>query len=201
MGLDETLFFLLKWNKFTTEQKNKKYNDYQCHEMNLFLYFKDFEYFNKVARPFIGSKMEKTFIDHWLLGEDDAILHYQDIGYFDKLNALEQALLVFTIVKYDTDKAVTLAERIRLASESNEKRMTPEVKNKLFDTVLSLNLLQKDTKQIDLMSKVKKTMNSNKSNDLKLLLFVFFIHLVDMIFLGFIIKYCIITTLFRTFLP
>ena len=170
---------MLKWNKFTTEQKNKKYNDYQCHEMNLFLYFKDFEYFSKVARPFVGSKMEKTFIDHWLLGEDDAILHYQDIGYFDKLNALEQALLVFTIVKYDTGKAVTLAERIRLASESNEKRMTPEVKNKLFDTVLSLNLLQKDTQKIDLTSKVNKNMNLNKSNDLKLLFLVFFIQLVD----------------------
>ena len=156
VGLDETLFFLLKWNKFTTEQKNKKYNDYQCHEMNLFLYFKDLEYFNNVVKPFIGSKMEKTFIDHWLLGEDDAILHYQDIGYFDKLNALEQALLVFTIVRYDTDKAVTLAERIRLASESNEKRMTPEVKNKLFDTVLSLNLLQKDTQKMDLLSKVEE---------------------------------------------
>ena len=143
------------------------------------MYFKDFEYFNKVARQFIGSKMEKTFIDHWLLGEDDAILHYQDIGYFDKLNALEQAPLVFTIVKYDTDKAVTLAERIRLASESNEKRVTPKVKNKLFDTVLSLNLLQKDTQKIDLMSKVNKNMNLNKGNDLKLLLLVFFIQLVD----------------------
>ena len=154
--LDQTLFFLLKWNKLTDEQKNKKYNDYQCHEMNLFLYFKDYEYFNKVAKPFIASKMEKTFIDHWLLGEDDAILHYQDIGNFDKLNALEQSLLVFTVIKHDTDKAVRLADRIRLGSESNEKMMTPEAKNKLFDTVLSLNLLQKDTQKIEMLKKVEE---------------------------------------------
>ena len=154
--LDQTLFFLLKWNKLTDEQKNKKYNDYQCHEMNLFIYFKDYEYFNKVARPFIASKMEKTFIDHWLLGEDDAILHYQDIGNFDKLNALEQSLLVFTVIKHDTDKAVRLADRIRLGSESNEKMMTPEAKNKLFDTVLSLNLLQKDTQKIEMLKKVEE---------------------------------------------
>ena len=149
--LDETLFFLLKWNKLTDEQKNKKYNEYQCHEMNLFVYFKDHRYFNKVAKPFIASKMEKTFIDHWLLSEDDAILHYQEIGNFDKLNALEQSLLVFTVTKYDTDKAIRLAQRIRLGSESNEKMMTPEVKNKLFDTVLSLNLLQKDTQKIEML--------------------------------------------------
>ena len=154
--LDQTLFFLLKWNKLTGEQKNKKYNDYQCHEINLFLYFKDYEYFNKVARPFIASKMEKTFIDYWLLGEDDAILHYQDIGNFDKLNALEQSLLVFTVIKHDTDKAVRLADRIRLGSESNEKMMTPEAKNKLFDTVLSLNLLQKDTQKIEMLKKVEE---------------------------------------------
>ena len=162
--VDETLMFLLKWNKYTNEQKNKKYNDYQCHEVNLFLYFKDNEYFNKVARPFIASKMEKTFIDHWLLGEDDAIMHYQDIGYFDKLNALEQSLLVSTIVKYDTDKATKLSERIRLGSESNEKMMTAEVKNKLFDTVLSLNLLQKDTQKIELLQKVKQNENELQGN-------------------------------------
>ena len=154
--LDETLFFLLKWNKLTDEQKNKKYNEYQCHEMNLFVYFKDHRYFNKVAKPFIASKMEKTFIDYWLLGEDDAILHYQDIGNFDKLNALEQSLLVFTVIKHDADKAVRLADRIRLGSESNEKMMTPEAKNKLFDTVLSLNLLQKDTQKIEMLKKVEE---------------------------------------------
>ncbi len=39
------LGFFLKWHKFDTEEKNKKYSKFTCHELNIFLYFKDKEYF------------------------------------------------------------------------------------------------------------------------------------------------------------
>lgn len=54
--------------------------------MNLFLYFKDYDYFVSVAKPFISSKMEKTFIDYWLLGDYEAISQFQTACNFDKLN-------------------------------------------------------------------------------------------------------------------
>ena len=118
VSVDDSLFFLLDWKTFTEDQKNREYTEFQCHEVNLFLYFKDYDYFVKVAKPFISSKMEKTFIDHWLLQETDDIMHYQEIGHFDKLNALEQSLLVFSILKVNEEKAKILAKRIKVESDA-----------------------------------------------------------------------------------
>mmetsp|Transcript_42592 Transcript_42592/g.49758 ORF Transcript_42592/g.49758 Transcript_42592/m.49758 type:complete len:338 (-) Transcript_42592:123-1136(-) len=84
------LLFLLKWHDLDEEEKNKKYNRYICHETNLFIYFRDKEYFNKVVKPFLQNKMEKTFVDYYLLGEYDEIMDYVRVEMFGKLNALEK---------------------------------------------------------------------------------------------------------------
>ena len=86
----DQLSFVTKWNTFNEEKKNNKYSKFMSHEVNLFLYFKDKEYFGKTVRPFIVNKMEKTFMDHWLIGDYEAVRKYSDIKYFDKLNALEK---------------------------------------------------------------------------------------------------------------
>ncbi len=36
--------------------------------MNFFLFKKDKDFFNKVAKKYIQNKMEKTFVDWYLLG-------------------------------------------------------------------------------------------------------------------------------------
>ena len=154
-SVDDSLFFLLNWNTFSEDQKNRKYTEFQCHEVNLFLYFKDYDYFVRVVKPFIASKMEKTFIDHWLLQENEEILHYQEIGHFDKLNALEQSLLIFSVLNDDPYKAQVLASRIQQTSDSLCKHPV-EFKNRLFDTVLSLNLLQKDASKLELLEQIKQ---------------------------------------------
>lgn len=61
--------FLLSWHKFDSETKNKKYSAFFSHEMNLFLKLKDWDFFEGVARPFISCKMEKSFLDYWLLDD------------------------------------------------------------------------------------------------------------------------------------
>ena len=147
VSIDKDLMFLINWNTFSESEQNKKYSEFVCHEVNLFLYFKDHSYFVKVAKPFIASKMEKTFIDYWLLNEFESILHYQEIGNFDKLNTLEQSLLVFALSTINMDKAKSLARRIGDGSDAVSKE-SAGMKNRMFDTVLSLNLLQKDTTKL-----------------------------------------------------
>ena len=93
-------------------------------------------------------------MDYWLLGDFEKILHYQEICHFDKLNALEQTLLVFAILVVSPEKAKVIAKRIKDASDAVSK-ISPEQKNRMFDTVLSLNLLQKDTSKMELMQQVK----------------------------------------------
>lgn len=59
--------FLTKWPTFTVDQKNKKYNKHMCHEFNLFLFFKDPAYFETYVKEFLINKLEKTFVDYFLL--------------------------------------------------------------------------------------------------------------------------------------
>ena len=151
--VEKDLFFLLHWNTLSDSEKNIKFGEFEWHEVNLFLYFKDFKYFEKVVKPFINSKMEKTFIDHWLLEDYNSIFHYQEIGYFDKLNTLEQSLLAYAVMTINKEMAKTIARRIQEEADANSKE-SPEFKNKLFDTVLSLNLLQNDKAKEELKKRV-----------------------------------------------
>ena len=91
------LEFLTKWHTYQDEEKNKKYSNYCSHEVNLFIFFKDHDYFNAVVKPFLINKMEKSFIDYWLLGDYDKLKHYAQIEYLDTLNSLEKCLLIYAI--------------------------------------------------------------------------------------------------------
>ena len=41
--------------------------------MNVFLKMKDNEYFEIVVKPFLKNKIEKTFVDFWLLDIESAL--------------------------------------------------------------------------------------------------------------------------------
>ena len=61
--------FLKDWISFTDRQKLDKYNEYASHELNIFLYFKDAKFFKAAVHPFLQNKIEKTFVDFFLLGD------------------------------------------------------------------------------------------------------------------------------------
>lgn len=65
--LIEPLF--LGWSKFDHKKKVKQYSQYTCHELNFFLHKFDKPFYDEVVGPFIESKMEKTFIDWYLLSK------------------------------------------------------------------------------------------------------------------------------------
>lgn len=56
--------------------KLEKYNKNSCHELNIFLYFKDYTFFEEVVRPFIRNKIEKRFVDYFLLNDKDNLNVY-----------------------------------------------------------------------------------------------------------------------------
>lgn len=96
------LLFLTNWDSLSYEDQIKKYTKYICHETHLFLYFKDRPFFDKVIKPFIMNKLEKSFIDHWLLGNYDTICEvYTSVEYYDNLNSVEKILLIHMVVQND----------------------------------------------------------------------------------------------------
>jgi hypothetical protein len=72
----EDLGFVLKWAGLSSAEKDQKYSDYFCHELNFFIAKRDPAYFTQVVQPFLETKMEKQFMDHYLLGHFDKCLAY-----------------------------------------------------------------------------------------------------------------------------
>ncbi|HEY0194284.1 MAG TPA: hypothetical protein VGC42_24380, partial [Kofleriaceae bacterium] len=87
--------FVTRWDALAPAERRALYSRYACHELHLFLYFKDRAFFDEVIRPYLAHKRRKTFVDHWLLDAD--LTRYQDLAELARLNAAERALLAWRI--------------------------------------------------------------------------------------------------------
>ncbi len=58
--------FLKNWNTLSVEEKLKKYDKFACHELNIFLRFKDPKFFKEVVQMFLASKIEKVKLKKFL---------------------------------------------------------------------------------------------------------------------------------------
>jgi len=83
--------FIVKWPTLKDEEKRKLYSKYACHELNFFLYRRDADFFQKVVRPYLRNKKDKTFLDHWLVGND--LGGYVKPWAYGQLNIVERVLL------------------------------------------------------------------------------------------------------------
>jgi hypothetical protein len=83
--------FAVRWPELKPEEKREKYSKYACHELNFFLYKKDPKFFEEVVKPYLANKLDKTFLDRWLLGEklDEFLRPWS----YERLNAFEKILL------------------------------------------------------------------------------------------------------------
>lgn len=87
----ERFAFLTRWPSLTIEEKQAAFSQHSCHEVHYFLYRKDRAFFDRVVRPYLANKAEKTFFDHYLLDAD--LTPYREPWAFDRLNVVEQILL------------------------------------------------------------------------------------------------------------
>lgn len=83
--------FILKWDSMSMEDKLEKYGKFASHELNFFVYKKDKKFFDQIVEPYLRNKKEKTFFDHWFLGED--LQGYYSPYKYNSLNVVEKILL------------------------------------------------------------------------------------------------------------
>ena len=126
--------FLGQWHTLDDAARRSKYAKYACHELHLFLHFRDPEFFNRVVRPYLAHKRHKTFVDLWLLGQD--VSAFLDPYAFNKLNALERVLLAGAL-KGATDSITRL-----LGDEVDLVPPDPERDARLVDTLLGSTALE-----------------------------------------------------------
>ncbi len=62
--------WVLQWPHLTGDEQRAKYSEFACHELNLFLARKDPAFFSKVIQPALANKIDKSFMDEYLLGID-----------------------------------------------------------------------------------------------------------------------------------
>lgn len=103
--------YLLKWHMFDFDKKLLSYSKYHSHELNFFIYKKDKEFFENVVVEKINTKMEKTFVDWYLLSKAvdksfhkfylDKVLNFiENHSQLNELNIFEKSLLIESCFKF-----------------------------------------------------------------------------------------------------
>jgi len=85
--------FILVWPGLKDAEKRDKWSRYACHELAFFLYHKDRPFFDNVILPYLKNKKDKTFMDHYLLNDQQKLKTYTDPWSYSRLNAAERVLL------------------------------------------------------------------------------------------------------------
>jgi hypothetical protein len=128
--------FLMDWGGMEPERKRELWSEYACHEMHVFLHFKDPEFFDEVVRPYLGNRGERTFIDAWLLEED--LTPWTGAQSFSELNLAERVLLLERLGR----SPESIAHELELLLE----RQPPpaSLRRALFETAVAVAALEAD---------------------------------------------------------
>ncbi len=130
--------FVLNWPKLKDDEKLAKYGEFACHELNLFLYRKDKPFFDKVVKPNLANKKDKTFMDEYLLGLD--LQKHLEPWAYARLNIVERILLAQRI----ENEAPNAARHVRELWEMIPPN--PEEADRLFETVLRGRAMESETR-------------------------------------------------------
>ncbi len=83
--------FVIDWDSLEEQEKRARYSKYASHELSFYLSRKAPEFFEAVILPYLRNKKDKTFVDHYLLGDD--LAGYLDPWRYSRLNMAERVLL------------------------------------------------------------------------------------------------------------
>jgi hypothetical protein len=120
--------FILNWPKLTDAEKQAKYGEFACHELNLFLSRKDKPFFDAVIKPYLAHKKDKTFMDEYLIGLD--LKKHLEPWAYARLNIVERVLLAQRI----ENEAPNAARHLRELWERIPPN--PDEADRLFETAL-----------------------------------------------------------------
>jgi hypothetical protein len=113
--------FILTWPKLKIEEKRTLYSKYACHELNYFISKKDPQFFTEVVKPYLRNKKDKTFLDHYLIGDD--ISRFMQSWEYGRLNTVERVLLSERIQGEPEKAAHHLNDMLRLLPPNIDRQL------------------------------------------------------------------------------
>lgn len=96
---------LTSWHGMSPKNKLKLYNSLHPQEVNIFLRIRDREFFEETVRGSLVSKIEKTVVDHALLGNLEELASIAQFGKIGSLTTLELVLTVFAFTDIQKSKS------------------------------------------------------------------------------------------------
>ncbi len=128
--------WLLRWPTMSAEERRRQYEDFGGHEVHFFLSRKDPAFFEEVIQPYLENKLEKEFLDEYLLDRD--LSRYLQITEFRKLNLVERILLIQRRPEATAETLGYLEDLLEL------NPITPKERERFFDTALQVQQLSAD---------------------------------------------------------
>jgi hypothetical protein len=111
---------LTRWNQLKDEEKSHAYSELACHELHLFLYHKDRDFFDRVVSPYIDDKYQKQLTDRYLLTQD--LSGYLESWQRHRLNTLERIMLADRIANVRGGTRKWIADAVTASPISSEER-------------------------------------------------------------------------------
>jgi hypothetical protein len=114
---------LRRWSNMTASEKNRNFSEYTCYELHLFIKKHDPNFFDQVVKGFISSKMEKFFMDYFLIDDFTEVLKFATQDNQSKLNYFEKCLLIDVLIRSETALNKQIAEGLahKMALEVSAK--------------------------------------------------------------------------------
>ncbi|MCE9566859.1 MAG: hypothetical protein K8U57_33050 [Planctomycetes bacterium] len=113
--------FILGWPKLKPEEKRALYSQFACHELSYFLCKKDPQFFAETIKPYLKNKKDKTFLDHYLLGND--VSNYMKPWEYGRLNTVERVLLATRITGESEKTAKHFNDMLRLIPRNIDREL------------------------------------------------------------------------------
>jgi hypothetical protein len=135
----EKFRFLTRWQELPMEQRQQKYSELACHELNFFLYRKDRKFFDDVVAPLLEQKLEKQLVDRWLLNQP--LDEYTELWRLRRLNTLERILLAQRL------EAQVAGTQRWLGDYLKAYPLDPQARSQRFEIALRGTLLDVDSEK------------------------------------------------------
>ena len=126
--------FQKNWGKLEPLEKQKKYDEFVSHELNLFVYFKDNEFFELVVKPHLVNKYEKDFIDYFLIDDKEKLKTYLRSDFISD-NVHEQVLQVTAQKDVCKDECLKFIDMMKMKDSRNKYDLRQFKLN--YDTVFN----------------------------------------------------------------
>ncbi len=155
----EEFSFIANWPALDAQEQRRLYSKYACHELSFFLHEKDPAFFRDVIAPYLKNKKDKTFMDHWLLGND--LADCLEPWRFERLNAVERILLGKRIREQTASLTRDARERADL--------IPPDIEdfNRRFDTALQAGGLDMGGGMKDAIDTLRRAEDKKRSEGME----------------------------------